>query len=138
MASPRAVSARVAFAALASSLVFASSASSWAIKSPSGNITCGEGDGAVVCLIHEQSFLEPRSCDGLWTMSASVRRRGRAKLNTGCFGGVPVDTTGARTLRYGETATRRGVRCKSSKRGMRCTNADGHGFSLSRRRGYRF
>lgn len=119
-------------------LVAPSMAGAWGIQTPSKNIQCGEIRRAVVCLIFKQSFVEPRSCDGTYTASASASRRGRAAFNVGCFGGVPYAISNVRTLGYGQSETRNGVTCRSSTKGLRCTNRDHHGFFLSKRKGYRF
>ncbi len=43
-----------------------------------------------------------------------------------------------RTLRYGDTYRRKGVRCKMRPSGLRCTNRDGHGFHMAKGNTYRF
>ncbi len=44
----------------------------------------------------------------------------------------------ATMLAYGKTWRRSGFTCKSAMTGLTCTNASGHGFSLSRQRTSRF
>lgn len=112
------------------------SARGW--KSPSGNIVCGPSGSKVVCLILEQDFVDA-PCDGVYTTSGSVGRTGRARLNTGCFGGVPMEyLPPIRTVRYGDRFRYRGVTCRSKRTGMRCSNQSGHGFKLRRARAIRF
>lgn len=130
----RAAVAVCVLAALALVSPGASSASTMNWHTPSGNIKCGIGlKHHVVCLIIEQTFA-PGSCDGVFSTSGAVGRRGRARLVTGCFSGAPFNVTGegSRTLRYGKSITRYGVTCRSSRRGMRCRNKSGHGFQLRR------
>jgi len=114
-------------------------ASAWGIESPPGNIKCGDGQrGAVVCIVEKQSFVEARECNGLYTVSAAVSRRGRASKNEGCFSGQPFLSANSRVLPYGRSTTHNEVTCRSTKTGLRCSNRDGHGFKLSRKALQRF
>lgn len=113
-------------------------AGAWGVQTPSKNITCGDLSQGIACLIFEQDFVTERSCDGTYTASGGVRRSGRSSFTVGCFGGVPYAATNVRTLGYGKSVTHRGVTCRSTTSGLRCSNRDRHGFFLSRKRGYRF
>jgi hypothetical protein len=54
-----------------------------------------------------------------------------------CADYEPVDTS-ARTLEYGHEIRAFGVTCNSMPIGLRCSNAKGHGFFLSRQHSYLF
>jgi hypothetical protein len=54
-----------------------------------------------------------------------------------CADYEPVDTS-ARTLGYGHSMSFSGVTCTSMPSGLRCANAHGHGFFLSRQHSYLF
>jgi hypothetical protein len=122
----------VVVTALCGASGFTASASAWGIRSPSGNIECGDAGRAVVCIIFEQSIVRKRPCDGVYTVTAEVKRRGKSRRHKGCFGGRPFLGSGMRTLPYGKSAEYAGVSCSSSTRGIRCRNAAHHGFRLRR------
>ena len=54
-----------------------------------------------------------------------------------CHGDTALDPH-APVLTYGKTWQRNGLKCISKAVGLRCTNAGGHGFFLSRAHSYRF
>ena len=76
----------------------------------------------------------PAGCDWNYGSGYFLRTRGRA--------GVVCATDSARygklIVPYGKTFARYGITCSSSIDGMRCTNADRHGFFISRGEAYRF
>lgn len=114
------------------------SASARGWKSPSGNIVCGTASSKVVCFLLEQDFADA-PCDGVYSTTGSVGRRGGARLFTGCFGGMPMNySPPIRTVRYGGKFRVKGVTCRSMRTGMRCSNRSGHGFKLRRARAVRF
>lgn len=60
----------------------------------------------------------------------AVSPRGRARIGQrGDFPGFP---TPRRTLRYGDTWRRPGIRCTMRTSGLTCTNRDGHGFRIEK------
>ena len=60
----------------------------------------------------------------------AVRARGKAKLSErGDYPGYPVRR---RTLHFGDTWQRPGIRCKLRSNGLTCRNLDDHGFHLER------
>jgi hypothetical protein len=77
----------------------------------------------------------PRGCNLDWGFGFELHATGRAK--TVCAGDTAVDRR-AKVLRYGQKWSRSGFTCRSSVRGLRCTNRSGHGFSLSRAHSWRF
>jgi hypothetical protein len=66
----------------------------------------------------------------------AVRARGRAILSE--RGDYPGSSVRRRTLHFGDTWQRPGVRCKLRRTGLTCRNLDGHGFHLGRDRTRRF
>ena len=112
-------------------------------RTPSGNIGCvyasGLGSGrSLRCDI--RSGLKPKPsrpsrCDLDWGDSYELSRTGRAVVT--CHGDTAI-LPSARVLRYGATWARGGFSCNSRVGGLRCRNAGGHGFFLSRGHSYRF
>jgi uncharacterized protein DUF6636 len=97
---------------------------------PSRNIGCVYG-GSLRCDI--RSGLKPAPsarCELDWT-GIYMERRGRPRPQ--CAGDTVL---GSRlpVLHYGAAWHRKGVTCRSRRIGLRCTNAAGHGFELSRDR----
>ncbi|MFV0301600.1 MAG: DUF6636 domain-containing protein [Paracoccus sp. (in: a-proteobacteria)] len=115
------------------------SADVFGFETPSGNIDCsvgiGEGSSDIRCIIHQKDGAAPQpkpaGCTAGWGHVFSMQNRGPAVME--CAG--PGRNTGAfETADYGVTsADWDGIRCKSSRQGLECWNADGHGFFLSRR-----
>ena len=108
---------------------------------PSRNIECAEFTGAratIRCDI--RSGLKPlppkpASCEFDWGAGYIMGRRGRAHVS--CVSDSVHDPS-ARVLRYGTIWRRDGFVCVSRTAGLRCRNAAGNGFFLSRRRSYAF
>lgn len=105
---------------------------------PSGNIRCEVWEGAVRCEIVNFSFPRPPSpeeCDSDWGHAYGLAARGRSEVL--CAGDLIVSRT-VPVLGYGATWRGAGVVCASSQAGLRCSNAEGRGFELSRARLNRF
>jgi hypothetical protein len=107
-------------------------------RTPSGNIGCLyaaglAGPAALRCDVRSRlqnpTPTRPPGCDVDWGDSLSMRRTGRASLT--CHGDTVFDPR-ARVLAYGTRWSRGGLTCTSQTAGLRCTNAAGHGFFLSR------
>jgi len=130
---PLAVSVALAAAVLALIAPAASAANFKFFKTPSGNIGCAMGGGAVRCDIREKSWEAPPKpswCDVDWGFGLAVGRNGRA--NYVCAGDT-VFSPGETVLGYGERAIKNRFRCTSKQKGMRCVNTKSkHGFFLSR------
>ena len=121
--------------------------------SPTGNIRCrgdrapdphvrdDEGFNGVECSVYSGGGREPSlpvlpkpDCDvGGFTTVFEVEKTGKATRYVGCSGD-PYYNLDSPKLPYGKTVKGDGWQCTSSKEGMRCENADGHGFHLNRRR----
>jgi hypothetical protein len=102
-------------------------------QTPSGNIGCLMGAGAVRCDIREHSWTpppKPPSCDVDWGFGVQV---GRQDPGSYVCAGDTVFDPGAAVLQYGERAVKNRYRCTSKQKGVRCVNTKSrHGFFLSR------
>ncbi len=107
-----------------------------AFRMPSGNVSCvvtADESGAFLrCDLSENQARipkPPQDCELDFGNAFALGLHGKAtRLCAGdtVAGGHPV-------LAYGQTWSSRGFTCLSRKQGVRCTNADGHGFELSRK-----
>jgi len=110
-------------------------------RMPSKNIECAEFTGARATLRCDiRSGVKPlppkpASCEFDWGAGYVMSRRGRAHVS--CVSDS-VHAASPRVLRYGTTWRRDGFTCLSRRTGLRCRNASGHGFFLSRERSYAF
>ena len=113
-------------------------------RTPSGNIGClyasgGGGPAGLRCDIRSRlrspKPRRPPGCDLDWGDSLFLARTGRASLV--CHGDTAIDPR-AWALAYGARFRRDGIACSSQPAGLRCANASGHGFFLSRARWSRF
>lgn len=110
-----------------------------AFRSPSGNIGClafeTDGVAGVRCDLAEmskQSFRKPKDCDLDFGQAFGVdagSKRGEAL----CYGDTALGPE-SRVLPYGQSWRWKGLTCTSSPAGMRCANARGAGFEISRER----
>jgi Family of unknown function (DUF6636) len=111
----------------------ASAANFKQFATPSGNIGCIMGGGAVRCDIREKSWQAPPKpswCDVDWGYGVAVGRKGRASF---VCAGDTVFEPGEPVLGYGERQIKNRFRCTSKRKGMRCVNTKNkHGFFLSR------
>jgi hypothetical protein len=103
--------------------------------------------GAIGCVFYEKTLRcdvdggvkplppAPKSCQLDWGQGLWLDRKGQASIV--CAGDTALNRT-APVVRYGTTWRRAGIVCASSTDGMRCTNADGHGFLIARGESHRF
>ncbi len=70
-----------------------------------------------------------------WGDSYTMDSRGRVVLT--CHGDTVI-IKGSKVVAYGKTWRRGGLVCWSRTTGLRCKNASGHGWFLSREHSYRF
>lgn len=99
---------------------------------PSGNIFCEVEDNAIRCDLVTFTFAKPprpAECETDWGHAYSVGARGGARVL--CAGDTVVNR-GARVLRHGARWDGVGVTCYSERTGLKCINADGRGFEISR------
>ena len=107
-------------------------------RTPSGNIGCGYYDRVLRCDVRDGiKPLPPRpaSCNLDWGQGFWLHEHGPAHIV--CAGDTALNPT-APVVRYGMTWQGDRIGCASSTSGLRCTNADRHGFFLSRGQAYRF
>lgn len=121
-------------------LLFATPAFSdvWTFETPSENIQCSVGEGAVnsdiQCTIIERygepALPRPANCQSEWGHSFLMLDNGPVQMLC-----EPLNRSrnGFDRAEYGVTGRFGGFVCHSSKSGLECTNKDGHGFFLSRR-----
>jgi hypothetical protein len=107
---------------------------------PSRNVDCtvGQGDGPsdIVCVIFDRSGPPPRpvpaGCAGGWGHVYAMQERGPVEMRCGGPGGKNTAAY-VEIAPYGQTGRFGGITCLSQETGLTCSNADGHGFRLSRR-----
>ena len=136
--------AACSFAAAALAWVAGSASGSLAaFRTPSGNIGCiyAAGGGlrtTLRCDIRSRLRprpTKPRKCDLDWGDSYTMNVLGRVVVS--CHGDTAI-LPKSRFLRYGTRWRHGGFTCLSQRAGLRCLNAGGHGFFMSRARSYRF
>ncbi len=111
--------------------VSASASAAAGFQDPTKNVQCAVKGSAVTCMIRRQ---DKATCAKLFTASGTLKKSGPSVMNFGCFKAAPFATKTFKTLAYGKRKTVKGVTCVVTKTtGMKCTNADKHGFSLSRK-----
>jgi hypothetical protein len=105
-------------------------------QSPSGNIHCAiyqwEDSAEARCDLMElvpSDLPQPEDCELDWGQAFAVAKMGRAGL--ACVGDTVTDPEND-VLIYGEAVSLGGLSCVSAKTGMTCTNAEGHGFTVSK------
>jgi hypothetical protein len=107
------------------------SAAAAGFQDPSKNIQCAVKGSSLTCMIRRQ---DKASCAKLFTASGTLKKRGPSVMNFGCFKASPLNTKRFKRLAYGKRKRIKGITCVVSKRaGIKCTNADKHGFTLSRK-----
>ncbi|WP_128516675.1 DUF6636 domain-containing protein [Tabrizicola thermarum] len=105
-------------------------------RSPTGNINCimvSDPSGATArCDLTELTpsyTRRPAGCKFDWGRSFAVGNTGKGYL--ACVSDA-VGGAGLAVLRYGQAVSLGGISCVSAESGMTCTNAKGHGFSVSK------
>jgi hypothetical protein len=102
-----------------------------AFQTPSGNVHCRFGAGALRCEVLERAYAAPRECPGGWQGGIALRAEGEIEL--------PCEAPGLRNdeafvLGYGARWLGPGITCESEEAGLRCANRAGRGFQASRSR----
>jgi hypothetical protein len=106
-------------------------------RSPSKNIACQYYDYdrvvALRCDIMEATVAarRPRDCDLEFGKAFEMKPKGPSERL--CYGDTIMDQS-LPLLPYGQVWQRGGFTCTSEQAGVTCSNADRHGFSLSRAR----
>jgi hypothetical protein len=107
-------------------------------RSPSGGIGCGYYNNTLRCDVDggvKPLPPQPKSCPLDWGQGFNLGPRGTASIV--CAGDTALNRS-AQVVRYGTTWRGGSFACSSSTNGLRCTNADRHGFFISRGEAYRF
>jgi hypothetical protein len=103
---------------------------------PSRNIHCGGDTRFLRCDVLQHTWKAPKkpaSCEFDWGGSIGMTRRGRVKFQC-----VSDSEFNRHVLRYGHTWHNGRFTCTSRRTGLRCRNAAGHGFRVSRQKLVRF
>lgn len=117
---------------------FARATAEGQFRTPSGNIGCGYYDRVLRCDVRDGVKPlppQPSSCQLDWGQGFWLHEHGAAHIV--CAGDTALDPT-APVVRYGTTWHGGQIACSSTPNGLRCTNADRHGFFISRGEAYRF
>ncbi|WP_286192603.1 DUF6636 domain-containing protein [Stappia sp. BW2] len=110
----------------------------WTFETPSENIQCTVGEdfnvlSEITCTIIQRAgppaLPKPGGCNLDWGHTFSMKEKGPAEILC-----VQTDRTkgGFDRAEYGVTGEFGGFICHSSRKGLKCSNQDGHGFFLSR------
>lgn len=110
----------------------------WTFRTPSGNIGCSVGEGHssidIICTIRQRSqpahTPELASCPVSQAITVEMLNRGFVRAS--CTAAPARAFNDNEVARYGVTSDLGGIVCQSTRKGLRCTNQDGHGFFLSR------
>lgn len=128
------VSVLIAAAALAMSTAPAAAAADLdSFTSPSGNIGCILYEGYLRCDIAERDWSpppRPADCPSFTGYGQGIGMDAHGPATFVCAGDTTLNIGPA--LGYGQTHSSDGFVCTSAPAGLRCTNADGHGFQLAR------
>ncbi|WP_425003875.1 DUF6636 domain-containing protein [Mycolicibacterium sp. S3B2] len=101
--------------------------------SPSGNIGCILSDGTVRCDVAERDWApppRPSDCPDFTDYGQGITLDTTGPASFVCAGDTALGS--GPTLPYGQFEAGGGVSCTSEPSGMRCSNSDGHGFTISR------
>ena len=101
--------------------------------SPSGNIGCILADGTVRCDVAERDWApppRPSDCPDFTDYGQGITLDTTGPASFVCAGDTALGSGPA--LPYGQFEAGGGVSCTSEPSGMRCSNSDGHGFTISR------
>lgn len=101
--------------------------------SPSGNIGCILSDGTVRCDVAERDWApppRPSDCPDFTDHGQGITLGTTGRASFVCAGDTTLGSGPG--LPYGQFEAGGGVSCTSEPSGMRCSNSDGHGFTISR------
>ncbi len=104
-------------------------------QTPSGNIHClydPDAGGSLRCDLLRftgKRLPQPKDCGLDWGDSFYLESHGKS---SGVCHGDTLQMANNPKLAYGTTWTRGGIVCTSKPTGLRCVNADKHGFELSK------
>lgn len=102
-------------------------------SSPSGNIGCMMFDGSVRCDVADRDWSpppRPTDCPSVTGYGQGISLEAYGSARFVCAGDTVLgDWT---PLPYGEFRADGGLSCNSEPTGIRCSNSDRHGFTISR------
>ena len=101
--------------------------------SPSGNIGCILGDDSVRCDIAERDWApppRPADCPDVVNFGQGITLPATGPAQFVCAGDTALG--GGPVLPFAQFQAGGGMSCNSEPSGMRCSNSDGHGFTISR------
>ncbi|MGD9620325.1 MAG: DUF6636 domain-containing protein [Mycolicibacterium sp.] len=121
-------------AAIGAALVTAPAAASDVVgfTSPSGNIGCMLSDDFLRCDIAVRDWSpppRPADCPDSTDYGQGIMLHPTGSASFVCAGDTALGD--APTLPYGQYQAGGGMSCNSEPSGMRCSNSDGHGFTIS-------
>lgn len=128
--------ATVATAMLAGAAMLAAPAAAAEVvgfTSPSGNIGCVLTDDSVRCDVAARDWApppRPENCPDFTDYGQGITLGPTGPANFVCAGDTALGSGPA--LPYGQYQAGGGMSCNSEPSGMRCSNSDGHGFTISR------
>jgi hypothetical protein len=101
--------------------------------SPSKNIGCLLSDDLLRCDIEERNWSpppRPTDCPDFTGYGQGISLHPTGSAQFVCAGDTAMG--GGPVLPYGQYQAGGGMSCNSEPSGMRCSNSDGHGFTISR------
>lgn len=101
--------------------------------SPSGNIGCMLSDDLLRCDIAERDWTpppRPADCPDFMDYGQGISLHPTGTPSFVCAGDTALG--GNYALPYGQFQAAAGMSCSSEPSGIRCSNSDGHGFTISR------
>ncbi|MGE0221118.1 DUF6636 domain-containing protein [Mycolicibacterium sp.] len=125
----------IAAAALGAALVGAPAAGADIVgfTSPSGNIGCMLAEDFLRCDIAERDWApppRPADCPEFTGYGQGITLKPTGPASFVCAGDTTLGY--GDVLPYGQFQAGGGMSCNSEPSGMRCSNSDGHGFTISR------
>ena len=101
--------------------------------SPSGNIGCILSDTSLRCDVGDRDWSpppRPADCPDFSDYGQGILIHPTGPARFVCAGDTAMG--GGPVLAYGQFQAGGGMSCNSEPSGMRCSNSDGHGFTISR------
>jgi hypothetical protein len=123
----------LAFAGAALLSIPTAAAESVGFTSPSGNIGCILSDDLVRCDIGARDWSpppRPADCPDYSDYGQGILLHPTGPARFVCAGDTAMG--GGPVLPYGQFQASGGMSCNSEPSGMRCSNSDGHGFTIAK------
>ncbi len=103
-----------------------------AFSTPTNNIMCGRAADQLMCFISQRDFAVG-ACDvGQPGFTIALKATGPATVSNCANDASTALKEQTQVVQYGATVEMGVARCAVSEQGVRCTNSDGHGFTLAR------